>query len=66
MEEEPRINYARIEIMTGDWISYRVFDGGDYGEWIKLDSYHDLEQTLRKILTEHDGNPVFYGFKASE
>ena len=52
MDEELRINGARIEIMTGAWISYRVFDGGDYGEWIKLDSYHDLEQTHRKIITE--------------
>ena len=52
MEEELRRNGARIEIMTGDWISYRVFDGGDYGEWIKLDSYHDLLLTLSKILTE--------------
>ena len=47
-----RTNDARIEIMTGDWVSYRVFDGGEYGEWIKLDSYRDLEQTLRKIITE--------------
>ena len=53
MREELRINGARIEIMTGSWISYRVCDdGGEYGEWIKLDSYRDLEQTLRKIITE--------------
>ena len=63
MEEELRRNGARIEIMTGDWISYRVFDGGDYGEWIELDSYRDLEQTLRKIIKEskkEDANKPCY------
>ena len=46
-------NGRRIEIMTGDWISFRIDEGKGYGDWIKVKTYQDLEQLLRQYIL-HD------------
>jgi len=46
-------NGRRIEILTGDWISFRINDGEGYGKWITVQTYQDLEQLLRQYIL-HD------------
>ena len=46
-------NGRRIEIMTGDWISFRIDEGEGYGAWTKVQTYQDLEQLLRQYIL-HD------------
>ena len=43
-------NGRRIEILTGDWISFRMDEGEGYGKWITVQTYQDLEQLLRQWI----------------
>jgi len=49
-EHQRQENGRRIEIMTGDWISFRMNEGEGYGDWIKVKTYQDLEILLRNYI----------------